>query len=224
MKICLSFHTERLHDDKTWSQIKWLVELLNKFNIRAVWFSVNPTFFLYKEMGFDEKKWIERLKYLSSHNQKIEQHTTFYFKNKQECNLEPNYIRKRLLEDKKWLENHGHCISGFVSGTWIINNDVINALNELNYKYDCTARMFNLNYLKNNPNQMIINNPIKIGNIWEIPTTAPVKYIFFKSKSNYKIAYLHDYDLNNFIIRNLLKAFIILNSKKQFVTPLELNI
>ena len=220
-RLCLSFHTERLHDDQLWEKIKNVVALLEKYKIRAVWFSINPTFAVYQQMGFNEKKWRGRLRYLAQHGQIIEQHTHFYKTRKSDYDLSAAHVKKRLTEDRDWLEDQGYKIKGFVSGTWVINSDIVEALADLGYQYDCSARTFGLNYLKHRNNQMVINCPQKFNSLWEIPTTTPVKKAFFQF-GDCQLIYLHDYDLDNFLINGLLKTFIWFNRQTKFVAPLDL--
>ena len=220
-RLCLSFHTERLHDDKLWEKIKSIVTILERYKIQAVWFSINPAFVAYQQMGFSVEKWRERLRYLAEHGQIIEQHTHFYKTRKGDCDLSIAHIKKRLTEDRGWLEGQGYKIKGFVSGTWVINKDILEALVDLGYQYDCSARTFSLNYLRNRSNQMTILRPEKFNSLWEIPTTTPLKKALFKS-NDHQIIYLHDYDLGNFLINGLLKTFIWFNRRAKFVAPIDL--
>lgn len=219
--IALSIHTERLHDDRLWEKIRRMVDFFYKNKIRAIWFSINPTALAYSRMNYDEKKWIERLRYLSEHEQIIQQHTHFYKIRKGDYDLSAAHVKKRLLEDRHWLEDRGYKIRGFVSGTWVINRDIMEALVGLNYQYDCSARTFDLAYLKNRGNQMVISGSRKFNSLWEIPTTTSIKKALFSFK-NRQLIYLHDYDLNNFFVRTILKTLIFLNKRGRFVTPLDL--
>ncbi len=227
--ICLIVHTERLHDDIVWEKIKAVADFCYLKNIKTTWFSFNPTVEIYKKSGFDENKWKDRLNYLKEHGQSIEQHTHFYDKEKRGDNTSLEYIKNRIQEDKRWLENAGHKISGFVAGTWFINRDILSLLHELGYAYDCTARNFSLSYMKNRPNQLLIDFPQKINSITCIPVTTSLKNYFLKFWKNRDVSgncviYFHDYEINNFILRILLKLVFVLNKNKKFVTPLELNI
>lgn len=207
--IRLTIHTERLHDDGLWIKIKEIVSFFNKKNIRATWFSFNPSFLVYRQMGFDEQKWIERLRYLANHNQYIEQHTHFYEKEKGDYNLSPEHIKKRISEDKNWLEKQGYKIRGFVSGGWRINKEILQILSDLGFDYDCSARTTDKAYLRDR-DHLIFSGAKEVGRLWELPTGASIKeaLLNFGGKKD-QIIYLHDYDLNRFIIRASLK-FIVL--------------
>lgn len=226
--ICITVHTERLHDDKVWKRIKTIVDFYYLKRIKITWFSFNPTVEIYKKSGFDENKWKDRLNYLKNHGQLIEQHTHFYDKEKRGSNTSLEYIKSRIEEDKQWLESAGHKISGFVGGTWFINKDILNLLNSLGYVYDCTSRTFPLSYLQNRPNQLLIDSPQKINSIICIPTTTSLKNYFLKfwknkDKNGNCVIYFHDYEMNNVFMRIFLKAILTLNKKGKFITPYEIS-
>ena len=212
--VCITFHTERLHDDLLWERIKKLVDFFEKNNVCATWFSFNPTFHVYKEQGFSEEKWKERLRYIANHGQVIEQHTHFYKRYKGDYDLSNDHIYQRIKEDKEWLENQGYKISGFVSGGWRLNQGIINTLSDLGFKYDCSARSSIKKHL-NDRDHLILPKPIRNGNLWLIPTTSSVKEALFFGKKD--VVYLHDYDLQNRSVEWALKLFVLLNKKKRFV-------
>ena len=209
--FCMQIHTERLHDDKVWKQVKKTLDYFSKHNIRATWFSVNPSFIGYKAMQFDEKKWIERLRVIGERGQDIQQHTHFY-KGKEGMpkgegyDMSKEHIEKRLQEDKEWLENRGLGIYGFVSGAWRVNDDVFYALNKYGYKYDSSVRSGKLRVFKD---------------ILEMPALSRVRNLakdifMFKVARNYLkaedksicIVSFHDYDLES--VRFRLALFFVL--------------
>tara|TARA_Y100000310_G_scaffold343301_1_gene450261 strand:- start:11956 stop:13116 length:1161 start_codon:yes stop_codon:yes gene_type:complete len=183
----ITIHTERLHDDRLWLKIQKIVRLFNKYDIRATWFSINPNFSIYQEMGFDEKKWIDRLRYLAEHGQNIQQHTHFYEGKKGQYNLTPDYLRKRLLEDRNWLTKQGYTIKEFVSGSWILNDDLKAILKELGYRYDYSMRGV---------------------------TVVPVKKALLERN---KAIYFHDYELNNNIFNNLLRLVVYFRKNNSII-------
>lgn len=189
-KIALAIHTERLHDDNIWFHVKNFADRLHQRRLRATWFAVNPTFIGYQKLGFNENKWIERLRYLIDHGQIIEQHTHFYERGKGDYNLAPEHLLKRLVEDRNWLEKQGYHIRGFVSGAWRINQDILNVLKNLRYEYDCSDRTS--------------KRPRFFGGLVEMPTTASVRRILFGLRTS-SIVYCHDYDFKNLSLRIALR-------------------
>ena len=76
--LTVNIHTERIHDDVVWKKVLLLVSLFKKNNLSAKWYAINPTFDVYRQMNFDEQKWIERLTFLKNNGHEIQQHTHFY--------------------------------------------------------------------------------------------------------------------------------------------------
>ena len=143
---CLTFHTERLHDDRVWQLVKDTVRFLNSKSIPATWFSIAPVHPVYINRRFSPDKWLQRLQELISKNQLIEQHTHFYKETKGPYDLSLENLEKRLLEDKNWLVSHGFKIKGFVGGGWAINKDLLKLLIKHDYLYDCSVAGFKSNY------------------------------------------------------------------------------
>ena len=129
----ITIHTERLHDDRIWARVVAFVAFLEKRGISATWFSINPTALPYQQMGFDEVKWKERLRYLVSHGQRIEQHTHFYALGKGAYDLSPAHVARRLDEDRAWLGKEGYVVTRFVSGGWRMNADTRDILRTKGY-------------------------------------------------------------------------------------------
>jgi len=224
--VCLVIHTERLHSDKVWSRIKRLLRFFNKFNVQATWFSINPSFVGYQAMGFKEEKWKERLKVLAENNQSIEQHTHFYKGEKgipkgRGYDLSPEHIIKRIREDRNWLKEQGYEITGFLSGAWKINEEILKILAQQGYKYDLSINNLNLKQ------ECSIK---KINSLLEIPATANIKRLFLdiicfrlkrralahKGVSLYAV-HFHDFDLrdtfNYLILLFLIFILSIINFK-----------
>lgn len=213
--ICLAIHTEKLHDDGVFTAVENTLNYFGRHGIRATWFSINPTFVGYKAMGYDKEKWRERLKVIKDFGQEIQQHTHFY-KGKEGVpkgegyDMSGEHMRMRLTEDKRWLEDLGFHISGFVSGAWKINDDLFGELRRLGYNYDSSFKEGVLRH---------------IHGIVEIPSSGNVKTMlidFFKLKSDrFFLSYrdfkvhavpFHDYDFISLKFRNALKLFILLYS------------
>lgn len=217
---CLTIHTERLHDDRVWHYASAFADYLHKRGLSAVWFSINPTHEAYQRMGFDEKKWIERLRYLTARGQRVEQHTHFYKGIKGVYDLTPEHMAARLCEDRAWLESHGHAIRGFVSGAWIMNETLMALLSHRGYAYDCTARVFSLPYLAGRGNELMLTKPCLFERVREIPTTHALKDFWRERHIPYTLVYMHDYDMLRLPFRMLLRVFLI--KKAELYDPLEL--
>jgi len=244
MYVCITLHTEKLHSDGLWSRLADVVNFLDAQAIKATFFSIAPLHPVYREQpGFSEGKWVERLSHLHHNGHLIEQHTHFYGEREKKGDLSYDNLRKRLEEDKDWLEQHGFPIQGFVGGAWVINEEVFRLLIENGYKYDCTARSFEFGYLQGRGDQLIASKPLKVlsrtNSLLEMPTTASVKNVLlsFLPFPSYKpylvgggevqfcIIYLHDYDLAKITVRNALRLGIHwLKATKggEFITTREL--
>ena len=217
--ICLTVHTERLHSDFLWDDVKRTIKFFNKLNIKATWFCINPDFVGYK---FDEKKWITRIKFLIDHGQEIQQHTHFYL-GKQGVpkgigyDLGQENIKKRLLEDKHWLEkNIKIAPKGFVSGAWKINSRIKDELKAQEYEYDLTSRGKEARFT---------------NDFMEIPTLFNLKACLLSRKKFicfndfcFSTVYFHDFDLERRIFRVFLKMYILYSrfSGCEFISTREL--
>lgn len=227
MYVCITFHTEQLHSDRLWSRLAEIVNFFNAQAIKATFFSIAPLHPVYREQpGFSEGKWIERLNRLAQSGHLIEQHTHFYGEREKKSALSYDNLRKRLEEDKHWLERHGFPIQGFVGGAWVINEKVFRLLIENGYQYDCTARNFELEYLRRRGDHLLASQPFKVlsgtSSLLEMPTTASVKkmllsflpfashkpYLVGGENTRFCIVYLHDYDLTRAMVGNALKLGI----------------
>ena len=243
MYVCIAFHAERLHSDELWGRLTEIVNFLDVQTIKATFFSIAPLHRVYRwQPGFSEGKWIERLNRLRQDGHPIEQHTHFYGKGEKKGDLSYDNLRKRLEEDRDWLEQHGFPIQGFVGGAWILNEEVFRLLIENGYRYDCTARSFELDYLQGRRDQLIASEPFKVlsgtNSLLEMPTTASVKnmlmsflpFVSFKpylvggEDIRFCILYLHDYDLAKVTVRNALKMEILWLKARgsEFITTREL--
>lgn len=243
MYVCITLHAERLHSDRLWGRLAETVEFFNAQVIKATFFSIAPLHPVYREQpGFSEGKWIERLNCLRQNGHLIEQHTHFYGEREKKGDLSHDNLRKRLEEDRHWLEQHGFPIQGFVGGAWVINENIFQLLIENGYKYDCTARSFEFGYLQRRGDQLIASKPLKVlsrtNSLLELPTTASVKNLLLGSLpfASYKpylvgggevqfcIIYLHDYDLAKITVRNALRLGIhwIKARGGEFITTREL--
>ena len=210
--ISLTVHTERLHSDSLWQRIEGILRFFEKHNIGATWFSINPTFVGYRAMGFDEEKWIERLKFLKESGQEIQQHTHFYkgkegIKKGLGYDLGKENVRLRLLEDKKWLREKIEIVpEGFISGAWKKSKEIILALKEENYKYNLVSERENFQSLNSfleipNSNLKSLVSDLFCFNLEK-------KFIKQRDFSFYTF-YFHDYDLERFSFCIFLKTLIL---------------
>lgn len=229
---CLTFHTERLHDDKVWKHVSDVARFLSCQGISATWFSIAPVHPAYIE--FSPSKWAYRLKELSSENQLVEQHTHFYRERKGQYDLSWANLEKRLLEDKNWLESHGFQIKGFVAGGWAVTKELFTLLVRHDYVYDCSIQASQ----SISSSVTVTTDPVKFISdskyLVEIPTSSrlSLKYgllaPFSSRKSHFDnlefiVFYLHDYDLTQFLNRIALKTSVALLSRRyKFITIREL--
>ncbi len=211
--ICLTIHTERLHSDSLWKKIQKVLKIFKRYNIQAGWFSINPSFVGYQAMGYDEKRWIKRSKFLKESGQEIQQHTHFYkgregVKKGLGYDLGRENVEKRILEDKKWLkEKIGITAEGFVSGAWKINNEIIEILQKEGYKYDFSLRGSDIRF-KNNFLEIPTLSNLK-GLIKDLLSFRLNKKLIICQNISFYTFYFHDYDLERLFFRIFLKAVIL---------------
>ena len=224
--ICLTFHTELLHDDPLWQKIAKLLDFFNRNKVVGTWFSIAPIHQYYIKNSYNEQKWIERLHILEEKNQVIEQHTHFYGVTKGPYDISKENIKKRLLEDKRWLEHNGFEIKGFLGGGWTIPIDLLKLLACNNFRYDCTFFESKKNYTSVIHCLRPVNLVFKENKIVELPTYSMVSLfralslLFFHETPKYfqkgnclfndqfYIFYLHDYSLKSFQGRFILITFV----------------
>ncbi len=181
----ITIHTERLHDDRVWARVVAFVAFLEKREISATWFSINPTALPYRQMGFDEVKWKERLRYLTSHGQRIEQHTHFYASGKGPYNLSPAHVTRCLDEDRAWLAKEGYIVTRFVSGGWRMTADIRDILRAKGYT-DSTEDKRTLS-----------------------PRAAVTRILSGRAGTLPPLLYLHDYELANPLIAFLVRRAVV---------------
>lgn len=205
----LSFHTERLHDDRVWLRVSAVADYLHARGLSAVWFSINPAAPAYAALGYDVQKWITRLAYLRDHGQRIEQHSHFYGVRKGLYDLSRENMERRLREDRAWLGSHGYAVKGFVSGAWIMNRTLMDILGRQGYAYDCSARTFRMRYLRGRGDELLLAEARPFGSVQEFPTTHALKNFWMPVSGPYQLVYLHDYDLLRLPFRILLHLFLL---------------
>lgn len=205
--FCIEIHTERLHDEGVWRQAQKILDYFSVRGVKATWFSINPTFSGYRAMEFHEDKWKERLKIIASFGQDIQQHTHFY-KGKEGVakgegyDMSSAHVEKRLLEDKQWLEAQGFHIQGFVSGAWMVNDELFHLLSGLRYTYDSSIKGQGVENF-----QGITEIPVssKIGRFAKSLLLCKAKRNFFDmGGSTICVVSFHDYDLQSIKFRFVL--------------------
>lgn len=213
--VCLTIHTEAIHDDKLWQAISGFVDFLTKKKIHATWFSLAPVHHFYQQQGYSVDKWSERLLELNGWGQLVEQHTHFYGEWKGPYDTSVANIEKRLLEDRSWLNEQGLDIQGFCAGGFAFNERLATALARNNYQYDCSVSPSGY------PQQSVIPillTPHKVladsASFIEIPTMQPLslgktisglvrpKHLFVTSgEIELLVIYLHDWNLKRSVDR-----------------------
>lgn len=215
--FCIEIHTERLHEEGAWRQVRKILKYFFVHNVKATWFSINPTFAGYRAMEFSEDKWKERLKVIASFGQDIQQHTHFY-KGKEGVakgegyDMSSAHIRKRLLEDRQWLEAQGFCIQGFASGAWMTSDELFQSLSSLDYTYDSSIRGRDVKNLHG-----IVGIPVssKLRKLTKDFCSLQLEQSFL-STTEEKVCVIsfHDYDLQSvkfrFVLYSVLKVFKIM--------------
>lgn len=217
LKIALTLHTEKLDADNVWYQVEGMLSFLQKRHIPASFFCTAPTHAYYRNQPyFSETKWINRINQLAQQGHSIQQHTHFYAPDGTKTgDFTLMNVEKRLTEDYEWLQRQKFTPTGFVGGGWTINLDIVRFLARYNYRYDCSARTFSLDYLKDRDQALQIQQPCLFNfqdyALLELPTSTSVAtfmkslypfsgakiYVDVPHSEPYALIYLHDYDLLN---------------------------
>lgn len=235
--VCLTIHTELIHDDKVWQAISRFVDFLTKKKIHATWFSLAPVHHFYQQQGYSADKWSERLLELNGREQLIEQHTHFYGEGKGPYDTSVANIKKRLLEDRGWLNEQGLDIQGFCAGGFAFNERLALVLAQNDYQYDCSVSPSSYPHLNGVP---ISSAPCKLlvdsASFIEIPTMRPFslkesfsgivrpKHLFVTSgEIELLVVYLHDWSLKRSVDRlRIIASLDMLLRQAKFVNIREL--
>jgi predicted deacetylase len=121
--------------------------------------------------------------------------------------LDDSDIRRCLQENFDYLSERGHTPKGFVSGSWLVLDPILEWLGSHEIDYDSTLRT----YAAANPDSSLTPNVprssvSRLGDLMEIPTTASLKQqlqadLSLRRRSvdvanlSYDLYYLHDSDL-----------------------------
>lgn len=235
--VCLTIHTELIHDDKVWQAISRFVDFLTNKKVHATWFSLAPVHHFYQQQGYSVDKWSERLLELNGKRQLVEQHTHFYGKWKGRYDTSMANIKKRLIEDRSWLNEQGLDIQGFCAGGFAFNERLATALARNDYRYDCSVSPSSYPQLNGVP---ISPAPHKIladsASFIEIPTMRPLslkesfsslvrpKHLFIHSgEIELLVVYLHDWSLKRSADRlRIITSLNMLLRQAKFVNIREL--
>jgi hypothetical protein len=204
----LAIHTERIHDPLVWRRLRFILNALGRKGSHA-------TLFVYPFRAIVEGKShiaLNRIERVRSAGHEIAQHTHFYKgqfidKPNKVTDLSQENISNCLRRDHQWLSRI--CLPrGFTSGAWIVTPDLYPTLVELEFDYDCSARLLGWKKL-DHPHILRLSKPeirrFKQGELLLIPTTHGLKDALFYFRSGdlqiglnnfcYRLVYFHDYDL-----------------------------
>jgi peptidoglycan/xylan/chitin deacetylase (PgdA/CDA1 family) len=211
-----------LHDDKVWQCLQIALRELDKKNVKA-------TFLVYPFRSIIAGKDItERVKELAERGHEIGQHTHFYVGMKTDRpdkrnDLSDSNIRACITRDYQWLKDCGVEPKGFCAGAWLMTEAVLEALAELGFLYDCSARLphFRMNFEM--PHLWSESAQVRVFNGYPLvllPTTNVItifEYLHPKRQRqralmvnsiDYHLIYNHDYDLLKWKVRMGLLVWI----------------
>jgi hypothetical protein len=220
----LVFHAEWLHDDRIWKEVE---QVAHRLSLRGM----EATFFVYPFRSQVARRDItERVRRLARLGHEVGQHTHFYAGKKIEkperiIDLSVDNIVHCLVRDFKTLQGMGFLPQGFTSGSWLVNEAVLNTLLELGFVYDCSARFPQANGMEVSLDYFWLRFPRIYTNAQHrllcMPTTCSLGDWFkwsrrasIQGEVPYQLVYLHDYDLASFRNRLLLSCFLEASGKK----------
>jgi hypothetical protein len=136
--LCL--HTEALHDDRVWRRVQLALDALDQRQTKIT-FLIYP--FRAVAAGCDVR---ERVRELIDRGHEIGQHTHFYVGDVTErphkrTDLSDRNVRACIKRDYLWLKNCGAEPKGFCGGNFMMTDAAFEALTQLGFVYDCSARL-----------------------------------------------------------------------------------
>lgn len=210
MLVALTFHAEMLFDDRVWSRVRQMLRWLQRYTAYVTFFTMAP----YHERcrPKDESIWLSRLRFIEQEGHQIGLHTHFY---KDDYGKEISFSKERvsflIQRDASYFRQHGFQITGFAGGGWILDPNVYLALLQNKFTHDCTAHMFEIDYVQSRGHHLVTSKPFWVqegdNGLLEIPTNALLSSAIKSSMRNlslphiethnarYSLIYLHDYDL-----------------------------
>lgn len=225
----LAFHAEKLHDELVWSRVRPLAHWMARKGMRA-------TFFVYPFRAQVAGKDItERVQAIAALGHEIGQHTHFYAGTKIDVPEKVNDLSDQnivccLTRDFETLRNMGFSPKSFTAGAWFVNRTVCDALVDLGFANDCSARYPKPNEVSASSNNVWSRSPRfhsnSRGQVLCLPTTCSLAQWFkwgrsVRTEGNipYQLIYLHDYDLLAPRDRLLFSLFLSI-IRRQTVKPL----
>jgi peptidoglycan/xylan/chitin deacetylase (PgdA/CDA1 family) len=136
--LCL--HTELLHDDRVWRRMQLALDELDKRGAKIT-FLVYPLRSI--AAGGDVRG---RVRELAARGHEVGQHTHFYVGQVTErphkrSDLSDRNVRDCIERDYSWLKDCGIEPRGFCAGNFMMTETAFEVLAELNFIYDCSARL-----------------------------------------------------------------------------------
>lgn len=204
--LCLTFHTERIHEDNVWVRV---VRLLDRFD-RLDW---KATFFISPALAILARADLEaRLKEIRSRGHELGQHTHYYDVSQGELEKAPVWpssqrIIEALERDYDYLRTADVTPVGFASGGHAIFDETLDWLVEKGFKYDCSFRAFPLEYAAPSAQRGFpLMSPSRHKRVLLIPTTGNLKRALWRESLRrrrtvrfgeraYEMYYVHDWDL-----------------------------
>lgn len=202
----LVFHAEELHDDHVWRRVERAVRWMARTETKA-------TFFIYPFRAQVAGKDItDRVRLLAALGHEIGQHTHFYAGTKIDRPDKANDFSRAnivhcLHRDFETLKKMGTLPQGFTAGAWVVNEMVLDTLVELNFSYDCSARLPKPKKMATPFDHRWLRLPQFYANaggrLLCLPTTCNMSEWWLKwarkvqaeTPTPYQLIYLHDYDL-----------------------------
>jgi hypothetical protein len=205
--VCPTMHAEHLHLAPVWSATR---ETLARSRLRWTMF-VDPL--LARIEGFDLAP---VLAWIVDHGHEVAMHT-HHHKLVGEPGRTSGFIlgerlsaadvHRCLQENYDYLTERGHEPTGFLSGSWLVLDEIYEWLVTHGFQYDSTLRT----YAAAGPWSTFVDDAQcptarRVNGLLEVPTTAPItaqlKATILRSERSvvladlrYDLYYLHDYDL-----------------------------
>lgn len=136
--ICL--HAERLHDERVWGRTREALDELDRRGLKM-------TFLVYPMRSVAAGRDVrDRVRELRARGHEVGQHTHFYAGRATErphkrTDLSDRNVRECIGRDRAWLGECGVEPKGFCGGNFMMTDAAFEALAELGFTYDCSARM-----------------------------------------------------------------------------------
>jgi len=220
----LAFHAERLHQNRVWQQVEKTAHGLANQGICA-------TFFVYPFPATVYGESIDRrVRALASLGHEIAQHSHFYSgrnidKTNKADDLSMENIHHCVRRDFEALATIGEIPRGFTAGSWFVNDNVLDALVDLNFVYDCSAQFPKPKPATLDLRTQWLTSPQTYSNsrgrLIRLPTTCSLGEWFKWGRKTaidnhhfHQLVYLHDYDLLSYRSYFMLFCFLRMIQRK----------